>query len=228
MSVADTFRANAEKTGFPYIVFDNIVKPQIMLDAVTTFPEPGQDGPWKSYRNRKYEFGKHQLMDLSGCHPHIQRVQSMLCGQQWLAMLRSLSGIENLQADPSNRGGGLHSSETGGFLQVHYDFNRHKQQKNLFRRLNVIVFCVPQWEERWGGELVLCRIDDPDTIVERVFPALGRVVVFETMQGSWHGHPWPLRCPKGVYRQSFASYYYSPDQGGQRTEAHSTQWHPIS
>eukprot|EP00928_Gymnodinium_smaydae_P029111 TRINITY_DN22017_c0_g1_i1.p1 TRINITY_DN22017_c0_g1~~TRINITY_DN22017_c0_g1_i1.p1 ORF type:complete len:474 (+),score=104.08 TRINITY_DN22017_c0_g1_i1:46-1467(+) len=43
----------------------------------------------------------------------------------------------------------------------------------------------------------------------RVRPAAGRLVVFETTDFSFHGHPHPLRCPGDRFRTGIALFYYT-------------------
>jgi hypothetical protein len=46
---------------------------------------------------------------------------------------------------------------------------------------------------------------------------MGRAVVFNTTETSWHGHPDPLACPESRYRRSLALYYFTvPEPGGMR------------
>jgi hypothetical protein len=37
------------------------------------------------------------------------------------------------------------------------------------------------------------------------------MVIFRTTNYSFHGHPYPLQTPPGVYRQSVAMYYFTSD-----------------
>lgn len=45
-----------------------------------------------------------------------------------------------------------------------------------------------------------------------MLPTLGRMVAFVTTDFSYHGHPRPLRAPRGRSRRSFAMYYYTVDR----------------
>ena len=46
-----------------------------------------------------------------------------------------------------------------------------------------------------------------DKVQEEIVSFL--VVIFNTTDFSYHGHPEPLKCPDGVMRNSLALYYYS-------------------
>ena len=46
----------------------------------------------------------------------------------------------------------------------------------------------------------------------KVEPELGRIIIFETNDLSFHGHPDPLECPVNISRKAIALYYYSQDR----------------
>jgi hypothetical protein len=64
----------------------------------------------------------------------------------------------------------------------------------------------PSWDQNWGGEL---RLWDRDMkgCVQKIAPLFNRAVIFDTADGSFHGHPDALRCPVGQTRKSLAVYY---------------------
>ena len=53
----------------------------------------------------------------------------------FLGFLEELTGISKLIADETLEGGGLHQIDSGGYLKIHADFNKHSQS-NLDRRIN--------------------------------------------------------------------------------------------
>ncbi len=124
-----------------------------------------------------------------------------------LDMLEVLTGIDGLIPDPRFRGGGLHQIYPGGKLDIHIDFNLHPKLK-LDRRLNAILYLNKNWDEAWGGHLELWN-KDMTVCSAKIAPLFNRLVVFETNEISYHGHPEPLKCPEGVTRKSMAWYYYT-------------------
>ena len=136
---------------------------------------------------------------------------------------QQLTGIDGLLPDPHMTGGGLHQYLPGAELRVHADFNKLPGY-GLDRRLNLLLYLNPAWDEAWGGALELWD-RDMQACVQRIAPVANRCVVFSTTRDSYHGMPDPLRCPDGVTRRSLALYYYSNGRPQhERGPDHSTLW----
>jgi Rps23 Pro-64 3,4-dihydroxylase Tpa1-like proline 4-hydroxylase len=105
------------------------------------------------------------------------------------------------------KGGGVHYTLPGGVLRVHADFTKHPAYP-LDRRLNLLLYMNPIWEDAWGGHLDLWTAD-MQTCVASHPPIANRCVIFSTTATSFHGHPHPLSCPEGMFRRSLAAYYYT-------------------
>ena len=118
---------------------------------------------------------------------------------RFLMWLEGVAGEKNLLPDPYLFGGGLHRVQRGGSLGMHLDFNYHGV--GLYRRLNLLLY-LNDWHDEWGGHLSLAG-------KKKIAPERNTMVIFTTDDKSWHGHPDPLECPEGVFRDSIALYYYS-------------------
>ncbi|TAM60515.1 2OG-Fe(II) oxygenase [bacterium] len=147
--------------------------------------------------------------------PIFQAIFSDLRSPRFLQWLEALTGIRELRADPELHGGGLHQGPDGSFLDIHADFNLHPRLR-IYRRLNVLIYLNPEWQERWGGCLELWAQDMSE---RRAFivPIANRCVIMETHDHAYHGYK-QLHLPPGVTRKSLASYYYSPHRSESQTE----------
>ena len=72
----------------------------------------------------------------------------------------------------------------------------------------MFVYLTPDWQASWGGALELWDTACKEKVCEYP-PLFNRLVVFSSRSDTFHGHPQPLECPEGVYRQSIAMYYYT-------------------
>ena len=120
--------------------------------------------------------------------------------------IEDITGISRIYADDDLFGGGLHEILPGGYLNVHTDFNHHPETKR-HRKLNLLLYLNPVWEDAWKGQIELWS-PDLDAPTLSLNPIMNRVLIFETSEASFHGHPVPLACPPGITRRSLAVYYY--------------------
>ena len=104
---------------------------------------------------------------------------------------------------------------------MHVDFNVLEGEPTLYRRLNLLLYLNPGWNEEWGGQVEFWD-REVKTCVQRYVPGLNRCVVFETSDISYHGVA-PLTCPESEVRRSFAAYYYTLEPAAPtQPAAHST------
>ena len=123
---------------------------------------------------------------------------------------RKFNGLDNfyqMLSDPYYLGGGAMITETGGYLNVHVDFNWH-QKLQAWRKCNVLFYLTPDWDESYKGNLEFWSIDGKEKIKE-VSPIFNRVVVFDTTSKSYHGQPEPIKSPNNIPRRVFSAFYYS-------------------
>lgn len=149
--------------------------------------------------------------------PSVLKIISEASTPAFIQWLENLTGEKGLVADPHLEGGGVHRILPGGFLKMHADFNWHKQLE-MYRRLNVLIYLNPDWQDEWDGRLELWSSDMTQREVA-VSPRINTMVIFTTDDASMHGHPNPLNCPSGIARDSIALYYYSATKPERNFEA---------
>jgi Rps23 Pro-64 3,4-dihydroxylase Tpa1-like proline 4-hydroxylase len=204
---------------FPHITFDNFFDEDVIHEIVRDFPSPTGLN-WHRYKNGA-EKDKLQSTSELEIPPSIRSLFWALNSSTFVHFLERLTGIEGLIPDPHLDGGGLHQTEKGGWLKVHIDYNYHKVWR-LDRRLNLILYLNDEWDEGWGGALEFWD-RDVEKCLKRILPVKNRVVVFNTSEVSYHGHPDPLSCPQDVTRKSIALYYYSNGRPAEeKAHEHST------
>tara|TARA_Y100000593_G_scaffold92300_1_gene183447 strand:- start:1791 stop:2564 length:774 start_codon:yes stop_codon:yes gene_type:complete len=195
---------------FPHVCIDGLFEDEFLKKVVKSFPPRGKK--WHTYDNT---FEKKLLnSDIDSMNQILASLFDALNSDLFLNFLEELSGCKNLIADPTLMGGGMHQICRGGKLDIHSDFNYHYKTKNR-RALNCILYLNKGWLDEYGSHLELWDATMSEC-VQKIAPVFNRLVVFNTSDISYHGHPDPLMCPENVTRKSIAAYYYvkpdSPDE----------------
>jgi len=216
-------RQYSENRPFPHILLRDFLDPDIAREMAIEFPEPDSHA-WTQYKHaneNKMGMPKRELF------PYILgSVTDELNSPEFLAWVSELTGIPNLVADPMLEGGGLHQSGRGGYLNVHTDFSMHHFHNNWHRRVNLILYLNPSWDENWGGSIELWERGDGKKMTgcgAKYPPLLNHALIFTTDEKSLHGFPDPLTCPEGQSRRSLALYYYTVE-GGKKFAHRSTDY----
>jgi Rps23 Pro-64 3,4-dihydroxylase Tpa1-like proline 4-hydroxylase len=191
---------------FNHLVFDDFLSEEIAAAVVEEFPAFDEDA-WRIYNNAIEVKKLQNHWDKFGATTY--RLFQWLNSRAFIAELEKLTDCP-LHADFGLNGGGLHTHRSGGKLNTHLDYSIHPKLR-LERRLNLLIYITPGWQEEWGGALGLWAKDKhanaPGELCETIAPLFNRAVVFDTSQDSWHGLPEPILCPADVTRNSLAVYY---------------------
>jgi 2OG-Fe(II) oxygenase superfamily len=206
---------------FPHIVIDNFFDPQTLHNILTEVNALDRSQRYAKFIDRKTDHNKFAFYP-EAVGPNTSHLVYFLNSGPFLTYLEKMTGIDNLIADPSYFGGGVHWIENGGFLEVHADFN-HLKKYNLERRLNLLLYLNENWQDEYNGQLELWDRKTM-TMVKAVAPIFNRCVVFSTTKESLHGHPAPLATPPGVARRSLALYYYT-NTWDPAVQAHTTMYY---
>lgn len=200
--------AYASAAPFPHIVIDDVLDEEVYRKALAEFPPVGSPG-WMNYVHvNETKFGNTKPATWGST---LQSIAKAFTAPRFVQFLEQLTGIDDLLADRTMDGGGLHQTLTGGHLNVHADFTAHHTVPGWRRRINVLLYLNETWDPEWGGGLELWSTDMSDA-VSTITPVGNRMLVFTTDEESYHGHPDPLTCPAGIARQSLALYYFTTDE----------------
>jgi hypothetical protein len=193
---------------FPFFAIDDFLDEAFVADVVAAYPTYEQARQMGREFSAVNERLKVDVSDSSRFPPPVKRLSDALASAEFLAALEQITGIKSLLADASLVGGGMHLTGPTGRLDVHVDFN-YVEDRKLHRRLNILVYLNPGWQDAWGGAVELWD-RDVKNCVHSYQPILNRCVVFATSEISFHGVS-PNRCPPGQARKSFAAYYYTKE-----------------
>jgi Rps23 Pro-64 3,4-dihydroxylase Tpa1-like proline 4-hydroxylase len=191
---------------FPFVKIENLLDQTFAHEVAAAYPSfdvaTEQGKAFKSVNERK----KVQISDAKRFPTPVAQLNEALASPEFLADLAHITGIPKLLADEQLVGGGMHLTGPGGRLDVHLDFN-YIESRKLHRRLNLLLYLNPVWEEGWGGHIQLWD-KDVTRCTAAFAPAFNRCVIFETSDRSFHGVT-PVTPAAPYPRQSFATYYYT-------------------
>lgn len=196
---------------FPHVVMDEFFAQDFVETLTTEFPafeqgnhvgDNGQPG------------GKSTVETIRDLGLAYRQLDETIQSPAFLKFLSQITGIEGLLYDPWYLGGGTHENHTGMSLDPHVDFNYHPSER-WHRRLNLLVYLNPGWDEQWGGcfELFADPHASPRPDVS-IAPIFNRCVIFETSERSWHGFS-AIQLPTDQgdrSRRSIALYFYTKDR----------------
>jgi hypothetical protein len=191
---------------FRFVRIDNFLEPLFASEVAAAYPSfeaaTKQGRTFKAVNERR----KIQVSDASLFPGPVAELNQLLASSAFLADLSHVTGIPNLLADDKLDGAGMHLTGPGGRLDVHVDFNLIQERK-LHRRLNLLIYLNPVWEDDWGGHIQLWD-KDVKKCRQSFVPKLNRCVIFETSDISFHGVV-PVSPAAPCPRISFAAYYYT-------------------
>ncbi len=217
---------------FPHLVIDNFLPENEANLIANDFPEPSQIN-WQKHGSGANSDGlnfkgvKLQCSVESEYPENIRILMHEFNSQGFLYFLKKLCGLEYIFGDPYYEGCGLHSTGKGGRLMIHADVNRYPYPALADQYLNVIYYVTPKWDKEWGGNLELWdkKLKSCKKVIE---PKFNRLVIFETTENSFHGHPHPQNSPDETRRNSLAVYYYVPSSNvnlSQYGQVRTVLWH---
>jgi hypothetical protein len=210
----------ARSTPVPNFKIDNFLDEDFanrVLESYPSFEDALKVGKTFAAVNER---NKVQVTDSRLFAEPIAELNRALAAPEFLDLLSDAFQIPNLLPDDDLVGGGIHQTGPRGHLDVHVDFN-YIAERQLHRRLNILIYFNKDWHEDWGGNIELW---DKDVKVchHSHSPIFNRCVVFNTNDVSYHGVS-AVRCPPDRSRKSFAAYYYTKEAPAHWTgEAHST------
>lgn len=211
INIIDTFELkNQFLNAFPFnhIVIDNFFTDDIAQSIAESFPSHSDDVWTVSYNNPVEN--KKACSHWDKFPASVYSALYYLCSSDFISILSRLTGNGFIFADYGLHGGGMHSHNRGGKLNIHKDYSIHPKL-NYERNYNLIVYMTPDWNSEWGGGLEFWSHDEetnsPKECITKIENKFNRAVLFDTSQNSWHGLPQELTCPENKARRSLACYY---------------------
>jgi Rps23 Pro-64 3,4-dihydroxylase Tpa1-like proline 4-hydroxylase len=212
--------AFASAQPFPHLVIPDVLRapPEEIL---ASFP-PLESPLWREL-SEAYQPGKMTLSNIARIPEPLASMLHELMQPATLELLERISGIKRLLPDPYLDGGGLHCSRSGGVMAPHTDVHIN-DRLGLYKRMIVLVYLNPGWQEADGGCLELFDESDVRTPVKTVVPRWGTMVIFRSDAHSVHGFTQPIVATGGRARRALASYYYTAADAPEYAGNELTHW----
>lgn len=216
-----------EAKPFRYVAIDNFFTTLSCEKLLNDFPGFEARYALNEMGNVGAKAVRMDVRDISECYRELDK---QIQTSEFLTLISQITGIPDLLYDGEYVGGGTHENRQGQGLDAHIDFNYHPTT-GWHRRLNLIVYLNPVWEETWGGCLALLSNpwDLENNETTKILPMFNRAVIFETNEVSWHGFD-VISLPsehQNLSRRSFAIYLYTKERPSEeRAASHATVYVP--
>ena len=186
---------------FPYVIIENFLNKDFLELISNEFPNDYSN--WNFYNNPlEVKYAKNDLDKLN----NIKKLFHILGSKEITDLFSEISGIDNLENDPTLHGCGLHAHPRNGRLAIHLDYEKHPILINKERRLNLILYISKDWDPSWNGETELW---DNEKCISISNVKYNNAILFQTNDNSWHGIPKKINCPEDIFRKTIAFYYIS-------------------
>lgn len=155
----------------------------MVYNALMNFPERDWSG-WVRYSN-ELEKNKRtaRIQNFSNDHFPVINLLRQLTLPPFVSKVSKLTEVK-LHNDPEMWGGGIHIVDPGGWLNCHLDYAKHPKL-NLERRINLVAFLNPEWNEEWGGALELWN-EAARQYEKRIYPKFNTGVIWEAGDLAYH------------------------------------------
>jgi 2OG-Fe(II) oxygenase superfamily len=203
----DWLRAEVRRSKpVPNFKIDNFLDQEFATRVLAAFPSFDEATKVGRSFAAVNEYRKVQVTDPELFAEPVAQLNAALAAPEFVDLLSYVFDLPNLLPDDELVGGGIHQTGPRGFLDVHIDFN-YIEERQLHRRLNILIYFNQDWKEEWGGNIELW--DEHVEVCHHSFlPIFNRCVVFTTNEASYHGVT-AVKCPPDQTRKSFAAYYYT-------------------
>jgi Rps23 Pro-64 3,4-dihydroxylase Tpa1-like proline 4-hydroxylase len=194
------------KRGTPYdhLVIENFLDEEFAEIITKEFPET--DSSWHVY-DTPFE-QKYLKSNINDATPNIKKLVDYLNSDKFAGVVSSITGITDLEPDPTLNAGGLHCYKRNGFIDIHLDYTIHPVTKKE-RRVSFMLYMSKNWKDEYGGNLQLWN--ENLTVKKELKTSLWNVgLFFKTSENTYHGLPDKITCPENMSRNVIGLYYLSP------------------
>jgi len=156
-------RATLVSEPFPYLIIDNIIRPEALSEVVGSFPAIKKRG----------SFPLHAVACAGGFATLMQEIQSDdlrdLIGERLGMDLRDKPPMVTVRGRTSEKDGEIHTDSTS-------------------KLVTVLLYLNPGWASPVGRLRLLYNNRDLTPYAAEISPEAGRCLIFKVTPNCWHGH----------------------------------------
>jgi SM-20-related protein len=156
-------RAALQEKPFPYLLIDNIIRPEVLQQVVTTFPK----------MNNRGSFPSHSL----SCTGEFKRLLEELHRPELRSLIGQRFGMDLEDKPPMVTVRGYTTERDG---HIHVD--------SKSKLITFLLYLNPNWQASGGRLRLLYNDRDLSPYAAEISPEAGRCVIFEVTPNCWHGH----------------------------------------
>lgn len=162
-----------------HFILENVLPEPVAKAISDAFPRDGEGfADRSSFRERKKT-----LAQLGRTDPTLGAISVAFQDPRVIDCVSRLTQMSQLEPDRSFYAGGLSMMFPGDFLNPHID-NSHDGERERYRRINLLYYVNPGWQEEFGGNFELW--DDEVKTQKTIMSGFNRLVAMETNKHSWH------------------------------------------
>jgi SM-20-related protein len=155
--------AKLESSPYPYMVIDNVIRPEFVSDVVTSFPALSNRGSFP-LNSIKYTGHFEKLMQ------ELQRSElQQLIGQRFNMDLSDKPPMITVRGYTTERDGHIHVDSKD-------------------KLITFLLYLNPNWQSPDGRLRVLYDKHSLNPYAAEVSPEAGRCLIFKVTDNCWHGH----------------------------------------
>lgn len=208
----------AHGTPVPWIFFDDFLPTSVLKqvqDEINIIPQH----LWSNFTRNGSMMMECNNLKYS---PFIRELVMNLNSSEFLLWLESITGIKRLIPDPHLIGAGMMRCGPGHCLQLHTDFNWN-EQLHLNRALSLILYTSQEWQDHWNGNLEFWDFEK-NKCLHTISPRPNRLLIWNYNEKLIHGHPKPIDCPEGIFRDGLRLFYFTSNASPLSAPHRSLYW----
>jgi hypothetical protein len=131
-----------------HVCIDNFFSDEIASWLLEDFPAFEQSQQLNEFGDTGLKAVYEKLSDIS---PRYRKIADYLASVEFNQLIQKICGDDSVYwGGESMYGGGTHENLNGIELDQHVDFN-YNDLTGEHRRLNLLIYLNPIWEDSWGG-----------------------------------------------------------------------------